>query len=351
MFEPQLCPHADCPRHSDPGERRFFERHGYYEAKCRAHRIPRFRCGTCRRTFSRQTFRQDYRDHRPDLNALVLVQLVSGTGLRQTARIIGSHRHTVMLKFRKMGLQLEHLNRNLQREIRARSVTLLMDEFESFEGRRNTRPVTVPMLIEKESDFIIASRSAPIRPHGTMTEARKRAISRDRERYGARRNRSKAAVRIVLGQGARLCAKVETITVRTDEKTSYPGLIRRVFGSERVTHERTNSRVARDTFNPLFRINHAEAMARDLNGRLRRDSWLASKTFKRLDLQLAVYMAHKNYIRPRFNRDRRTPAQFLGLCDRRISPTELLAWRQDLGSATLHPFDARGRVLLAALGS
>ena len=91
--------------------------------------MPRFKCRACGRTFSRQTFRQSYRDHRPDLNALVLVQLVSGTGLRQTARIVGTNRHTVMRKFRKMGRQLGRLNRHLQREIGSQSVTLLMDEF------------------------------------------------------------------------------------------------------------------------------------------------------------------------------------------------------------------------------
>ncbi|MCA8942838.1 MAG: hypothetical protein KDB80_09795, partial [Planctomycetes bacterium] len=92
---------------------------------------------------------------------------------------------------------------------------------------------------------------------------------------------------------------------------------------------------------------HAEAMARDLNGRLRRESWLVSKKFDRLNLQLEIYMAHKNYVRPRFNVDRKTPAQFLGLWDRRVSPTELLAWRQDLGPATLHPFVASGCTLLS----
>ena len=109
-----------------------------------------------------------------------------------------------------------------------------------------------------------------------------------------------------------------------------------------VTHHRTNSRLVRDTHNPLFPINHAEAMARDLNGRLRRDSWLSSKKHEYLNLQLELYMAHKNFVRPRFNRDRRTPAQFLGLCDQRVTPTQLLAWRQDLGAATLHPFKRQG---------
>ena len=65
--------------------------------------------------------------------------------------------------------------------------------------------------------------------------------------------------------------------LQTDEKSTYPGLAGRVFGHDRLQHERTNSKLARTTWNPLFPINHAEAMARDLMGRLRRDSWLTSK--------------------------------------------------------------------------
>ena len=59
---------ADHRDHLAPGAGYRFRRHGYYST-ARRRRIPRFRCLVCRRTFSRQTFRMDYRDHRPHLNA------------------------------------------------------------------------------------------------------------------------------------------------------------------------------------------------------------------------------------------------------------------------------------------
>jgi hypothetical protein len=78
-------------------------------------------------------------------------------------------------------------------------------------------------------------------------------------------------------------------------------------------------------------------MARDLMGRLRRESWLVSKKRRYLDLALQVFMAYRNYVRRRFNRDRESPAQLLGLVPRRMRLEELLSWRQDWGGSSIHP--------------
>jgi len=106
MFQPPRCPHRACPRHRDPRPG-FFRKHGSYLADCRPRPIPRFRCKTCRRTFSRQTFRTDYRDHRPQLNRRLSLLLSSGVGLRQSARVLGLSRRCTELKARKIGRHLD----------------------------------------------------------------------------------------------------------------------------------------------------------------------------------------------------------------------------------------------------
>jgi len=62
----------------------------------------------------RQTFRMDYRDHRPDLNALLCQSLVSGVGLRQTSRNLRLSLRCTELKFRKIARHLRRLNLNLR---------------------------------------------------------------------------------------------------------------------------------------------------------------------------------------------------------------------------------------------
>jgi hypothetical protein len=104
-----------------------------------------------------------------------------------------------------------------------------------------------------------------------------------------------------------------------------------------LVHRCTSSKLARTSANPLFPINHTEAMARDLTGRLRRESWLVSKKRRYLDLGLQVFLAYRNYVRRRFNFDEFSPAERLGFAPRRLTETEVLSWRQDWAERSIHP--------------
>lgn len=338
MFQPPRCPHRHCPEHRRPRPG-FFRRHGHYRALCRPRPIPRFRCRTCRRTFSRQTFRMDYRDHRPGLNARLFELLASGLGLRQSARVLGLTRRCTELKARKIGRHLRRLNLNLRGPLPPGSV-LQLDELETYEGKRNTRPLTVPVLIERESRFVLWAESAPIRPRGRMSEARRRAIAAE-DALSPRKDLSRRSIRRTLRRGAELAGELDKVPLQTDEKSSYRGLAAEAFGRSRLLHSRTSSRLARGTWNPLFPINHTEAMARDLMGRLRRESWLVSKKRRYLDVALHVFLAYRNYVRRRFNHDDFSAAEMLGFAPRRLTPGELLSWRQEEGRESIHPLARR----------
>lgn len=343
VFRPPRCPYRPCRHHREPG-RDFCVRFGSYRAKCRSHPIQRYRCRGCLRTFSRQTFRADYRDWRPALNAPLLLALASGLGLRQTARNLGLSRGGTEKKFRKIARHLRRLNLNLRRQLPSESV-LQFDELETYEGRRNTRPLSVPVLIERQTRYLIWAEAAPIRPRGKLTEARKRAILQDRRRFGPRKDLSERSVRRTLRRGADLAQGLDRVFFESDEKASYPRLAREAFGRSRLVHSRTSSKIARRSWNPLFPINHTEAMARDLMGRIRRESWLVSKKRRYLDLGLQLWMAYRNYLRRRFNYDKQSPAQLLGFVPRRMTPGELLSWRQDWGKHSIHPLSRRGATI------
>ena len=113
MFQPPRCPYRRCDQHSAPRPG-FFARKGYYHPLCRARAVPRFRCRSCGRGFSRQTFRSSYRDHRPDLNQRLFMSIGTGIGLRQTARNIGLSRSCTELKFRKIARHMRRQNINLR---------------------------------------------------------------------------------------------------------------------------------------------------------------------------------------------------------------------------------------------
>jgi len=281
----------------------------------------------------------DYRDHRPDLNARLFRGLASGLGLRQCSRNLHLSLRCTQLKFRKLARHLRRLNLNLRGPLPP-GTSFQLDEFETFEGKRNTRPLTVPMLIEKQSHYIVWAESAPIRPRGKMTKARRAAMAEDEARLGRRQDRSRRSLRRTLARAAELARSLRTILFETDQKSSYVDLAREAFGKDRLFHGRTSSRLPRTVANPLFPINHTEAMARDLMGRLRRESWLVSKERRYLDLGLQVFMAYRNLVRRRFNYDRGSSAEMLGFAPRRLTETEVLGWRQDWGARSQHPLAA-----------
>ena len=337
MFNPPRCPYRHCANHhpSDQGDR-WYIRRGSYKALCRPHPIPRFRCLGCQRSFSRQTFRMDYRDHRPDLNARLVELLASGVGLRQSSRLLALSLRCLELKARKLGRHLRRLHLNLQGPLPAGSV-LQLDELETFEGMRTLRPLTVPVVIEKSTRYIVWAESAPIPArHRKTKHGRKR--TEEMARFGRRRDGSRRACRRALGRAEVLMRTHGFLAVETDEKRSYPGLIRQVFGPERkIAHAKTKSTRQRDVSNPLFAINQTEAIARDLMGRLRRQSWLVSKKRRYLDVALGLFMAWRNLVRRRFNHDEESPGQILGFAPRRMSEEELCSWRQDWGRRSIHP--------------
>ena len=323
----------DCPAHSSPASNHFIK-HGYYSARCRPRPIPRFRCRTCSRTYSRQTFRLDYRDHKPHLNLGLLRLLTSGVGLRQTSRILNLSRRCVEIKARKIANHLGHLNLNLRAPLKEGSV-LQLDEIETYETKRRERPVTFPILIETESRFIIWGESGTLSPRGRMNTSRRLAIAADSRKYGKRRDESKAAVRRTLAKAIPMVWGLSKLLVQSDEKSTYPGLLREAFGQDNHLHHTTSSKRERTIQNPLFPINQMEALARDLLGRLRRESWLVSKKREFLDQAFQMFMAWKNYVRPRFNRDKETPAMLAGIVGRKLRPGELVGWRQDFGQSRL----------------
>ena len=355
MFLPPRCPVPHCPAHSDPHafERGFYSRHGSYQPKCRPHRVPRFKCKQCGKTFSRQTFRADYCDNKPFLNATLFKLLASGLGLRQSARIMGLSRRCTELKARKISRHLGHLNRNLTDQFQD-GCEFMLDEMETFEGERAVLPVTVPVLIETGSMFVIATDVATIKPSGRMSKDRREAIRKAEEQHGPREDRSANALSRTFRRMRFFCSKVSTVRFSSDKKHMYRRLLRRFFGPHAI-HRLTSSKQQRDQTNPLRHINLTNAMARDLNGRLRRESWLVSKQRRYLRLQLHVFTAYRNFIRRRINRERPTPAQLLGFVKRAATFDELLGWRQDWRGRSIHPMgwwtdsieEVRGRVAAA----
>lgn len=347
-FVPPRCPNPECSNHQAP-EPGFYERHGYYHAACRDRAQVRYRCCKCRRTFSRQTFRHDYRDRRPETNEGLFAYLTSGVGLRQAGRYLGLSIGSVLRKKSKIARTSELLHGRLCQTLPA-GRTFLIDEEESYEGA-SIRPVTMPVVIELETWFVVGSAVGSIRrlaPEGTRRREKQDA---DEAKHGTRADQSAERVRDVLTQLRKLVGDAP-LTLRSDQKSSYATIAREVFG-DRLVHETTSGKAPRTTSNPLFAINTTMAMTRDNCGRLRRRTWLVSKKAAMLAEHLHIFTVYRNYVRRRFNRDKPDwpSARFLGLLERSLEVSEVLGWRQDWGERSVSPTCGEGGAADVAVAS
>jgi transposase-like protein len=334
-FVPPRCPNTKCKFHADPVER-FYRRMGYFSTQTRPEPTQRFRCRECSCSFSVQTFRIDYRDRRPEVNAPLAALLTSGVGYRQSARNLRMSHGALQRKAAKLGRAMGGLHYNLLFGLPT-GRTYILDEEETYE-KASIRPLTVPLLMESESWFLIDAAVAPIRRLARPGSRRRGRQDAEEQAKGRRSDQSREAVAKVLDRLA-LATGAGPLRLISDKKSTYPRLARLALGANLVEHKVVSSKALRDTRNPLFPINLTIAMSRDNMGRLRRQSWLVTKLAERLLRHLFMYIIYRNYIRRRFNHDdiHETPAQQLGLMPRNLEFREVLRWRQDWGNRSIHP--------------
>lgn len=329
-FQPPCCPFPCCPSRS--GKRFEYCRCGSYRRRCDGRIVCRFRCRVCHLSFSQQNFRLDYGLKRPELLARFFIDRISKVTHRQSARNHACSRSTEERHFRRLSHHCREFHAARMAEVAAGQrfgEVFLLDELETYEHHRTQRPLTVPILIERSSGFVIDVRVGTLAARVAPGKAKQRRL--ERQTAGAsspeRQSESRERVKQAFERLQAFAPKERPLRVLTDRKTSYAQLLQELFG-ERCQHERTSSTRVRDRINPLWPINHTLARVRDNVSRLVRETWAAAKKHGWLEGQLAIWVCYRNYVRGRTNRSLgTTPAMALGVQPRRWAVPELLEWR------------------------
>ena len=173
-FRPPHCPWAACPAHR--GRERFrYRRHGDYRRPAAAERaIPRFRCCTCRRTFSRQSFACSYYLKRPELLVPVAAGLVAGSAHRQLARSLDCAPSTVTRLAARLGRHSLLLHALALEHLKPISEPVVLDHFETFVYSQDDR-LGIATAVGQRSWFVYGIQPAPHRRTGRRS-ARKKAV-------------------------------------------------------------------------------------------------------------------------------------------------------------------------------
>jgi hypothetical protein len=292
--------------------------------------VRRFHCHICRRSFSVQTFRVDYRLKRPQLTGPLFDAFVSKVTQRQAARMLVCTRKTVRHRLILLASHSREFQTAALERARVRgglSGRFQLDELQTFECDRRLQPVTMPVLIHQQSRFVLHVEAAALPARGSL---RKRDLERKRrleERHGVRRSGSREAVKRCFAVLARARNSSALTVIVTDQAPSYPTVLAETMTGN-IVHEQYSGKAPRKTSNPLWPINHTLAMLRDGLSRLVRRTWGASKQRGWFAEHAWIWIAYRNYIRGFTNKKKRmTSAQHVGVVSRTFSKAKFFEWR------------------------
>jgi transposase-like protein len=346
-FRPSFCPWPECSEHRRRTAGFRFDRHGHYATQRRP-AIPRFRCRTCRRSFSRQSFATSYYLKRPELLVPTAAGLVAGSAHRQIARSLGCAPSTITRLSARLGrhalllqaLALRHLAGRLAEPVAA-------DHFETFEFSQDF-PFGVLTLVGRESWFVFGLDPAPHARTGKVTPvqaARLRTRPR-RPRRGGYRGSFRRGLDLLLP----LVGHSESVLLACDGKPPY---VEAVAGHPLKTRlqlevhpnpvrgpkgtPRSPEAVARDQ--ALYPVDQLHALLRHTRADHKRETIAFGRRLNAIMERLFLAAAWRNFIKGRSERrpDRSTPAMRLGLAGNPWTWKGLLARRLFPARARLHP--------------
>lgn len=275
------CPYKECKNNLNPLEG-FYNKKGYYKTKHNYQPVPRYQCKTCKKYFSSQTFKDTYKQKKPELNKEVFKYYSSAMTQRRLAKTLDCNLKTVVRKFLFLADKARKIHN--KRVSLIKTNIIMIDEMETSEHTK-MKPLSIAIIVDGSGKEIIDLCVAEMNCKGHLAK-------RSQEKYGYREDWREDAMDEVLNT-AKKCAN-ENVKVFTDGKTSYPSAILRAF--PKATIEVSVSRGKRhDTeFDPLFGINHMAAVLRHDLSRLSRRTWVTTKKAERLQAHLDMYIAYRN---------------------------------------------------------
>jgi len=322
-FVPPFCPNERCRFHCGPVGLWRWVRNGSFHRLQRPHRVQRFRCGTCGRHFSEQTFLDSYWLKRPELYRAIFSDLVGCSGYRQIARKYDISPQTVALHAARIGRHCLLLHRRLcpQGPIQE---PLVLDGFQSFEYSQY-HPTQFHLVVGKDSHFLYGFTDSELRRSGRMTARQKRRRAELEHAIGRPDPRSvQREVALVLGIVA---PSPQRLVLHTDEHQDYPRALRELPHLS-IEHRTTSSRAARTSRNALFAVNLVDLLIRHSGANHKRETIAFSKRRQSAAARLWAFLVWRNYTKWFSERKRgETPATRAGVCAGRWSVRQILRER------------------------
>jgi hypothetical protein len=252
--------------------------------------VQRYRCRSCRTSFSNATFHSCYRQKKRNKNLILRKLLCSGISQRRCAEILHLNRTTVVRKFLFLALEAEFFVRsfNLARPL---AHTIEFDDLETIEHTK-LKPLSVTLAVESGTRRILAVAVSRMPAKGLIAK-------RAREKYGVRVDeRAEGRERLFSDLKAVVSEKV---VLKSDENPHYEADVKRHFPDSlhlcckgKRGSLSGQGELKKVRFDPIFSLNHTCAMLRANINRLFRKTWCTTKRSDRLYRHLMLYAQFHN---------------------------------------------------------
>ena len=330
-WRPPFCPNEKCKHHNRLPEQWHYKLFGTYRRLSDNRKIQRFRCRSCKRTFSTQTFSTTYWQKQPHLDAKVFTMVANGMCNRQIARELGVDPVTANRKIERLG---RHCLLFLMRELRTAPAAreIVFDGFETFELSQYF-PFHHNVAVEKGTDFILFFNDSELRRKGRMTDTQKRRRQELERKHG--RPDPKAIEKAITELLSVVIDGHHRVKVYTDDHHQYRKPIQRYRGV--IDHSVIPGKQHRDKNNSLWEINLFDRFFRHSNANHTRETLAWSKRRQSSTDRLAIFAVWRNYMNGRRQKDRRspTPAMARQMMNRRLTTSDVLSNRIFLGHVEL----------------
>ena len=299
-------------------------------------RVPRFKCGTCKGGFSRQSFATSYYLKRPELLAPVASMLNSGSAHRQIARHLDCAPSTVTRLSVHLGRHATLVQGESLACLEQIEEPVVLDHFETFVRSQQER-LGIGTAVGKDSWFVYLVDS--VRYLGTTRRSwRKRPL----------KQKPKAALLGAVVDSTRKILEMlqvkcpKGLDLISDEHPIYRAMVRQINSavspSKQIRHETyANPHRSDDNYRQLAKKRNREMFAADLLHKLirhclahhRRETIAFGRKTANVHGRMMLFAVWRNFIKRETERrpTRFTPAMRVGLTDKIWTWKDLLAQR------------------------
>ena len=322
-WAPPFCPNPNCKHHNHSGGPWPFKKIGYFRRLLAPHRIQRFTCKVCKRSFSTQTFSTTYWQKRPDIDAQIIMRTLGCMANRQIARDLKVSPETVGRHIARLGRHCMAFHQQMMQNSPPIQ-EVVVDGFESFELSQYF-PIHHHVAVEKGTDFFIYFTDSELRRKGRMTGRQRKRQGELEKQLG--RPDPKAIEKDMFELLEVVLQDQNEAIVYSDDHPAYRRSIRKLTTG--VCHRVTSGKAHRDMNNSLWEVNLLDLLIRHSNANHKRETIAWSKRRQASAERLAILLVWRNYMKGRREKKRGspTPAMVRRMMVRPLEIEELLSER------------------------